>query len=284
MIIGIVGNYRKEIFFDIIDVISKATFCKKPQFLLSNDYKSISPDISFSGIKSDNFDIVINKADVVIAIGGDGTILSSIRRMGDISKPIFGIHIGGLGFLSACDSDNIIDSINLLVNKDYKIEPRLLLEVEVDKKTHIALNDIVIDKGILSRIIKLEVEIDNLLLNNYESDGIIISSPTGSTAYSLSAGGPIVSYDVEGIILTPLSSHSLSARPIIVNSKKHISVSVDNENNHFAVTIDGQVRIDCQCNQVVKIKKSSIVANIVRIEGDYYSTLRKKMGWAGNLR
>ena len=130
----------------------------------------------------------------------------------------------------------------------------------------------------------MKVSIDDLLLNNYESDGIIISSPTGSTAYSLSAGGPIVSYDVDGIILTPLSSHSLSARPIVLSVDKSIFISVYNQNNHFAVTMDGQVRVDCECDTEITVKKSSKFVDIIRIEDDYYSTLRKKMGWAGNLR
>ena len=286
MIIGIVGNYRKDDFFTIIDIIVKnfPEYILNQKFILCNDYFSNSSKNISNNVKTFDFDYVNENSDILIAIGGDGTILSTIRRMKDNLKPIFGIHIGGLGFLSSCDSINLINSIKLLLNKEYEIESRLMLEILFNNKTYIALNDVVIDKGISSRLIKLNVKIDSLLLNTYESDGLIVSTPTGSTAYSLSAGGPIVSYDVDAIALTPLSSHSLSARPIIINSNKNIYIDVENDNNHFAVTIDGQLRIDSDCDNIVSIKKFNKQIELIRIDSDYYSTLRKKMGWIGKIR
>ena len=286
MIIGIVGNYRKDDFYDIINTISDNFIDLEggPKFIISDDYKHRAEHKKYITIESYSFDYIVSQSDIIIAIGGDGTILSTIRRMGACDKPILGMHIGGLGFLSGCNSDNLVESINFLINDNYKVEQRLLLDVFIGNEKYTALNDVVIDKGASSRLIRLKVSIDDLLLNNYESDGIIISSPTGSTAYSLSAGGPIVSYDVDGIILTPLSSHSLSARPIVLSVDKSIFISVYNQNNHFAVTMDGQVRVDCECDTEIIVKKSSKFVDIIRIEDDYYSTLRKKMGWAGNLR
>ena len=236
------------------------------------------------------FSQLADECDLLFAIGGDGTILSTVRRLGQKMKPILGIHIGGLGFLSQCTGNNLEESIDYILKKDYVVSRRMLLEVHFksgDNTDQVfrALNDIVVDHGPSARILKAEVHVSNHYLNTYEGDGIIISTPTGSTAYSLSAGGPIIYPSMDSVTVTPICPHSLSARPIVLQSQDTITVDFPEPYDGIVLAIDGQIRISIDHQTQIQISPAQHFAQLVNLPSNgYFKTLRTKMGWLGNVR
>ncbi len=289
MIIACTGNYRKSQFFNVVNSISSYFINNNLDIdiMLSNDFtKELdAPDLNKT-IKVDSFLNCINSSDLVLSIGGDGTILSTIRRIGNNSIPVLGIHIGNLGFLAQATKENIDKALDCLVNKNYKIEARLLLEVKIKNngnKTYYAFNDVVIDHGNSGRILKSRVYVNGSHINNYESDGIIINTPTGSTGYSLSSGGPIISPNLNVVNITPISSHSLSARPIVLSSDSCIDIKFTEKFNDAALTIDGQERVNLSKEHIISINKAPYNANLIILPfNNYISTLKEKLGWSGN--
>ena len=289
MIIGCTGNYRKDHFFKILDKIQNFFIDKKIKVFVSSDFvkdQNMSNQFDYSLLEFDN---LIEQSDIIFAIGGDGTILSTIRRMHSIAKPVLGVHIGGLGFLSECNENNLTNSMRSIINNNYSISKRMLLKVSLDdlsnQKTIWALNDIVISCGGTSRMIRVKVKVSDNYLNTFDGDGIILSTPTGSTAYSLSAGGPIISPSLDSISVIPVCSHSLSARPIVVRPEEEIELSITESSNDVLLSVDGQININLGCSSKVYVSKANHYANIIDLpDSNYYSTLRKKMGWSGNIR
>ena len=289
MIIGCTGNYRKADFFSILDKIHNFLSDKEIQLLISNDLLKSDEKINHEKYNLIEFDELVVKSDVLLAIGGDGTILSTVRRLGGNQKPIMGIHIGGLGFLSGCMENNLESSLHDIINHRYEISERMLLEVKFsdggNRQILFALNDIVVDHGPSARILKTEVLVSGNYLNTYEGDGLIFSSPTGSTAYSLSAGGPIIYPDMEIITVTPICSHSLSARPIVLRGGENIELNFPDSSENFSLSVDGQVRFKINkdtCISIVKAKHNAKLINL--LDSSYFDTLRTKMGWSGNIR
>jgi len=291
MIIGLTGNFRKSRFYEIVNsifpmIISRGNLC-----FIASDYLSDESahkiDVNISPLE---FSELVEKSDIILTIGGDGTLLSTARRMEENIKPILGIHIGGLGFLAESTGKNMEEAMNYIANKKYTIEKRMMLSLNVEglneKGTELhALNDIVVDHGHSGRILKTEVMVSGEYLNTYESDGLIFSTPTGSTAYSLSAGGPIITPKIDTITVTPICPHSLSARPIVLPADEIIEVSFAEDYEGIACTIDGQVRLAMDGTTKLKIKKSHRIIQLISLPGNnYFHTLRSKMGWTGNLR
>ncbi len=289
MIIGCTGNYRKEEYFIILEKIYSILSKSDVEFLISDDLiKHEACDIP-SSYPLLEFDILAEKADILLAIGGDGTILSTVRRLGQSQKAVLGIHIGGLGFLSECTETNLDKSIRYILNNEYDISERMLLEVRVQsndkEKIYWALNDVVVDHGPSARILKTEVHVSGDYLNTYEGDGLIISTPTGSTAYSLSSGGPIIYPNLDTITVTPICPHSLSARPIVLQSNENISLRFLDPFDGMALAIDGQIRIEIDSQILVNIVRADHSAKLVHLPSNsYFKMLRNKMGWAGNVR
>ena len=286
-VITCTGNYRKSHFFNIVNIIADF-FNDKSNYkiFLSNEYlsKDIKPNLS-KNIISNNFNDCIQSSDLIFSIGGDGTILSTVRKLHQNQIPVLGIHIGSLGFLAQCTEKTLIEALNCIKSNNYKNDKRIMLELKSDNKKYYALNDIVIDHGNSGRILKTKVYIDNKHINDYESDGIIINTPTGSTGYSLSSGGPIITPELDVFNITPISSHSLSARPIVLSSEKNISIKFTNEFIDAAITVDGQERIHISKNSSIYIKKANYSALLIKLPfNDYISTLKEKLGWSGNSK
>ena len=224
--------------------------------------------------------------DFVVCIGGDGSILSAVRCMNDCQIPIIGIHIGNLGFLNKLNMDDYIKILsNILEYDSINYDNKFLLAAHFEnnedcKETIYALNEIFINQGELSRLLTLNVNINDKYLNTYRCDGLIISTPLGSTAYSLSAGGPIVAYDVDCHIITPVSPHILSSRPIIINDKDIIDVKCPNTCN-IMVSADGQESRIIKSSSNVIIKKSILSAKFLKFndEQSYLEKLRSNIGW-----
>ena len=227
-----------------------------------------------------------NVIDFVVCIGGDGSILSAVRCMNDYQIPIIGIHIGNLGFLNKLNMEDYIDILkNILEYDSIDYDDKFLLEAffetnEDSKESIYALNEIFINQGELNRLLTLNVNINDKYLNTYRCDGLIISTPLGSTAYSLSAGGPIVAYDVDCHIITPVSPHTLSSRPIILNDKDIINVKCPDSCN-IMVSADGQESRIIKNSSNIVIKKSTVSAKFLKFnnEQSYSEKLRSNIGW-----
>ena len=289
MIIGCTGNFRKAEYYTILERVYAILVKSDIKFLISDDLKKNKDFQIPSSYSLVEFDVITKQADIILAIGGDGTILSTVRRLGKNQKPIMGVHIGGLGFLSECMESNLEKSIHWVLNDKYGISKRMILEARINlngkEEIYWALNDVVVDHGPSARILKTEVHVSEHYLNTYEGDGLIFSTPTGSTAYSLSSGGPIIYPALDTITVTPICPHSLSARPIVLQPNENIDLRFLDPFDGMAVIIDGQIRIKLADQVCINISRADHSAQLVNLPSNgYFKTLRTKMGWSGNVR
>lgn len=222
------------------------------------------------------------KIDIMISLGGDGTILSTARKVSMYDIPILGINLGHLGFLASAELCELKECIIKLSKSQYKIEERIMLECRVQKgeeeKIYYALNEVVISKGTLARILEYSIKIDGKFYTKFMSDGIIVSTPTGSTAYSLSAGGPIISPTLSLISITPICPLSLGVRTMVIDSKNEVNVVLNKVYRPVYLTVDGQESQEISNIHKIYIKEASFKCKIIRINGyDYFKILRKKI-------
>lgn len=225
--------------------------------------------------------------DVLLVFGGDGTMLSIARSVAGLPTPILGVNIGGLGFLTAVPSAGIVKELPRLWAGDFSIEERSMIEAQGraagDKIAQFALNDFVVSRGATSRLIDLRVRINRETLTNYRCDGLIFSSPTGSTAYSLAAGGAIVSPEAPVLTITPICPHTLSNRSVIISSDSVIEVEVLSQKLEIFLTADGQVQLPMFFGDTVTVKKSPKNIRLIRFpESSFFKTLRQKLNWSGS--
>ena len=238
-------------------------------------------------IMLNSYDIINYKfrdlLDLIIVLGGDGTILSVARGInGKLDVPILGINIGTLGFLSSVEFSDIDTAFKKLKDGNYTSEKRMLLTcdfyLEEVVNESLALNDIVIARGSLSRMIRFDIYIDGKRYYNYKGDGLIIATPTGSTAYSFSAGGPFVYPTVDAITLTPICAHTTGVQPIVLNSNSNIEVRIKSNNDEINIIFDGQSTITHINEVVVRVKKAKEYANVILFDDyDYFKVLRAKI-------
>jgi NAD+ kinase len=223
-----------------------------------------------------------SRLDVVIVLGGDGTILNTSRHIYNYSVPILGINMGHLGFLAQIDNSNIDIAIKKLFCGDYEIEERTMIECnyyeEGKTRTYNGLNDVVLNKALSSRIQKYEVYINDKLYNTFNADGIIVCTSTGSTAYNLSAGGPIIHPELDTLALTPMYSQSLASRTIVLDGKSKISIKVRRDNESVFLSVDGQEWIETDSTKIINICRSRYKCRLIKFaDNDYFTTLRKKI-------
>lgn len=215
-----------------------------------------------------------------IILGGDGTILKAARFYAEFNVPILGINLGRLGFLSQASANQYEEAINCLLNGSFKIEERTMLSALNEKIN--ALNDIVIKGEAFSRTSRLYVRINDNIVCDYLADGIIISTPTGSTAYTLSAGGPILTPTLDAIVIVPICPHTMNARPIVVPSQEIIKVSSSPASQPFKLSADGQEIFSIDTNEIIEIKKCKNKAKLILLnieKNSFYSVLREKLHW-----
>ena len=224
-------------------------------------------------------------SDLFIALGGDGTFLRAARAGYNLSIPILGVNLGGLGFLSEVTLDHLEKDLGLLVEGKFMVDPRMTLSARVrgksgQKKTVPALNDVVVSKHALSRIISLDISIDGDYITQYKADGIIVSTPTGSTAYNLSAGGPIVKPGSEVIVITPICSHTIAQRPLVIPGQSVIEIKINNPAEGAELTVDGQLGISLSLKDRVVITRGKQNVPVVLFSGtSYFEVLRRKLSW-----
>lgn len=288
MKIGCTGNYLKPDFFKILSRLIPVIQKSGNELFLSSRIQSGEEFEFLKDIKTCHMDEILDKCDLMLSIGGDGTIFSTVRQMGNKAIPILGIHIGGLGFLAECSENDCLDALKTILSGNYNTVDRMLLKTVISgngDREYYAINDVVIDHGNSPRILETNVSISGNHLNTYKSDGIIVSTPTGSTAYSLSAGGPIITPWLDVITLTPICPHSLSARTIVLPSTDIIEIQFSEDQTGMAVTIDGQIHFQVDFTSTISISNAGFKAKFVKLKDtDYFKTLRSKMGWSGNVR
>lgn len=227
-------------------------------------------------------DEYLQDVQAIIVLGGDGTMLRAVRTVGkDI--PFLGINLGTLGFLAEVEVANLYKAIDRLLADDYRIEKRMMIEGRVGDKVYHSLNDIVITRAGFSRIIGLAVYVNGELLDTYEADGVIISTPTGSTGYNLSAGGPIISPRTKAIVVTPISPHSFSAKSVVFDSLDNISVEIvkkrKTQDTEAIVSFDGDNNMELSAGDVVNAGISSKEVSLIKMyDVNFYSVLRDKIG------
>ena len=223
------------------------------------------------------------QADFLLCLGGDGTLISGVRIFSNPSIPVLGVHLGGLGFLAQITPEVLIDKLDSVKNDKFKIQDRLVLSARISNNNDIffAVNDFVVQNETSFRVTSLSLYIDNQHVSDYKSDGIIISTPTGSTAYSLSSGGPIVQPDVFSIIITPIAPHSLTSRPLVLPSNVEVEFRFKEESeNNLKLIIDGQNIINFTKESTVKLSQAEHHLKFITFEDyNYYETLKKKMIW-----
>jgi len=230
-------------------------------------------------------------ADLAVAFGGDGTILAAARCLSKGDIPILGVNMGKLGFLTVLSPEEFRRSLDRILSAPLKIEKRMLLNCELVRDRRVfgrvtAANDVVISRGSLSRIMQLQLNIAGEKVTTYAGDGLIVATPTGSTAHSLSAGGPIVAPQVDALVITPICPHTLSNRPLVVPATKTVEMILlaAVPAPDVALTVDGQVYVPIQAGDIVRVTKSPRCLRLVQSEKhSFFDTLRIKMNWRGNV-
>ena len=222
--------------------------------------------------------------ELLIVLGGDGTLLATARALAGKPVPILAVNLGGLGFLTVTTRDELYPTLEQVLAGDFHTERRVQIAAEIVRADEViasflALNDAVLNKGAIARILDFEVYVDRQFLANYKSDGLIVSTPTGSTAYSLAAGGPVVSPGVQAFIITPICGHTLTDRPIVLPDSAIIEVVVKSQRESSYLTVDGQVGIAARSEDIVRMKKAPSCVELVHPVKNYFEILRQKLKW-----
>jgi NAD+ kinase len=226
-----------------------------------------------------------SKVDLLIVLGGDGTLLATARALNRKVVPILAVNLGGLGFLTEITREELIPTLETVVAGTHQTDRRVQIEGELIRADEIltpflALNDVVLNKGAIARILDFEVRVNGEKVSTYKSDGLIVSTPTGSTAYSLAAGGPIVTPSVEAFLITPICAHTLTHRPLVLPNTVKIEVTVKSLREAAYLTVDGQVGIAANSEDVVRMRKADSYVELVRPPSTpYFQILQKKLKW-----
>ena len=229
-----------------------------------------------------------DEIDALLTLGGDGTLLRGARMLRDHEVPILGVNMGRLGFLTCCPADQLEHSLMRFARGDYSVESRMQLRACVtgsdrrERNSWSALNDVVVHKGGFARVVALRVAIDDEVIASYAADGVVISTPTGSTAYSLSAGGPVVVPTLDTLIVTPVSAHTLAIRPVVCSASSRVTVQAEGAPEELMITVDGQVGTTFLAGETLSVSRAPKAIKIVRFPGQsFFVTLRQKLGWGG---
>ena len=280
---GIWGNTDKESFWEIL-----------PEILAWSGKKGLDAYLTTRILNHEKGSILTSKKirskddmsvlDFMLVLGGDGTFLSLARAIEHRNTPILGIHLGDLGFLAKVTLKDLFVRLDQVANGDFIVEKRILVKASIKKNGqtihHVGLNDFVLNNGQSHRMLNATVSVNGHLVGNYRSDGLIIATPTGSTAYSLSAGGPIVTPEVDSLIITPTAAHTLTSRPLVIPADSKIILNFPDTNDSILFIADGQVHESLDPSCQVEITKSDYDVKLIDFkDSDYFQTLRSKMGW-----
>ena len=227
-------------------------------------------------------------SDILVVLGGDGTILQVLHELGEEFKPIFGINLGSLGFLTCVNSAAHMEAVESIVSGNYLLSHRTLLRIEVHRDGRViaqrlGLNDVVVSRGEISRLIKLQTCIDDAVLTEYNADGLVIATPTGSTAYSLAAGGPVLTPDCGVFVITPICPHVLTNRSLIVSDGSIVEIKPCRDQQDVFLTVDGQELLRIRSGDLIRIRKAAATLPLAMLPGiSFFEVLRQKLKWSGS--
>ena len=281
--VAITSAYKNQKIFEIAKQCIEILKNLNIEIFLTENLNKLSKELN---IRTSSDRTIINKADLIIAIGGDGTLLSCARTFGSNGLPILGVNLGNLGFLSDLAPQDITLQLRDVLSGEYIADKRFFLEAftKDNKKPFVAVNEVVVHSGAVAQLIEYELWVDNNFVFKQKADGIIISSPTGSTAYSLSGGGPIVHPDLEAIILLPMFPHSLSTSPLLINSVSEITVKLLNSKNNTKISFDSHNSTSLKKGDSIKIRRSSSELILIHPKDhDFFSACRNKLGWSSKI-
>ncbi len=282
--IGIVGKPRNIESADTIRRLLKVLQSNDKEILVQN---TLGEELSLSEDWHCTPEQLTQRCDLIVVVGGDGSMLNAGRLLAETGIPVLGINRGSLGFLTDIEPSKLEEKVTQVLNQQYKLAERFLFTCDVFRDGEqiaesTALNDVVLFPGELSRMIEFEVNVDNKFLYTQRSDGLIVSTPTGSTAYSLSAGGPILHPKLDALVLAPICPHTLSSRPIVVNGNSKVDILVSKSNqDSLRVSCDGQIQIPVIPGDVISVSKAKKALQLLHpLDYDFYHILRTKLGWS----
>jgi NAD+ kinase len=272
---------------DNIFSVIKSLIKNKIEFEIDINSKISKSALQSANIKEDNIKnfVELNDSyDFAISVGGDGTILNSVEKIGELSIPIIGLNTGRLGFLANSSLKNIEKVINKLKNNDFNISKRSIIEVLFNGEKKYALNEITVSRKNTTSLITIEAKLNNQYLNTYWADGLIVSTPTGSTGYSLSCGGPIIIPESKNFVLTPIAPHNLNARPLVISDDKKVEISVNGRENEYLISVDSNI-YSVPIDLTIIVQKASRFLKMVEFNEDsYLKVLREKLLWGKDKR
>ena len=230
---------------------------------------------------------LLDSIDALLVLGGDGTFLSTARMAADRSVPLLGVNLGSLGFITEVAIDELEEAMDRLKKGDYEIEESMMVDIKVENNhgttKKVALNDVVLTRKNIAKMIELSIAINREHVTRYKADGLIISSPTGSTAYALSTGGPILYPTLDSLVICPICPHTLSNRPLVVSGDYIIEVDIGEGQDEVIATLDGQESIDIDEHDHLTISRSGSTTRLIKVPGrTHFDTLRSKLGWGGS--
>lgn len=290
MKIGIYANHHRHDIIPVLSLLIKKMKEKNIKYFIEDTFLPVK-SLFTEKINDNNFTSIKNvskKSDVILSIGGDGTVLASAYEAQFYNKPVVGINFGKLGFLTEFNINEIDELLTYLIENNYVIEERIILEAvckghKVEKLY--AINDFVLDKGGWPKMIELTIKVGNEYVTTFTADGLIVATPTGSTGYSLSTGGPIVAPMTNVVTLNPIAPHSLTMRPLVIPSEKDITVTVNSLHKEVQVNCDGQRVFTFEPPLTVVIKKSKKkFLHIRKKDSQYFEILRNKLMWGLDIR
>jgi NAD+ kinase len=279
--IGIVAKTDRQEAGSVVGQLLEWCVAHGLQPLCEKETAGLCPDAPVASARKPDLP---GQVDLLLVLGGDGTLLSMARLVGDLGVPILGVNLGGLGFLTALTVDELFPALEAYLAGELVIEERMMLAASVSRQgerltEYVALNDMVITKSAMSRIIRLEVAVDGQVATGYRADGLIISTPTGSTAYCLSAGGPIVFPTMDAVVLTPICSHTLTNRPIVLPASQRIAITLLTDQD-VMLTADGQVGFALRQSDTVEVSRAAPRTRLLRFpQKHFFSVLRTKLKW-----
>lgn len=278
-----VGVFAKRNHPEAVEIARQVTDWLQERGIEVFHDKALAEDLgTVQGYPGGSIPAMVN---LIVVLGGDGTLISVARKVGDLRTPILGVNLGSLGFLTEITLQEIFPVLEQVVRGDFTVSSRMMLDAVVRREgrevgRYRVLNDVVINKGALARIIDMEASVDDVYLTTFKADGLIISTPTGSTGYSLAAGGPIIYPDLDCLVMAPICPHMLTNRPIIVSDKTIIRVEVKFQDQDVVFTADGQVGMPLQGGDVVEVRRSRSCTLLVKSPTkDYFQVLRTKLRW-----
>lgn len=283
MNVGIIANPHKPGSIPTLRVLRNTLTAHGIQCVLDHETAAMAGEQD--GVPASSFASCV---DIAAVIGGDGTMLHAVSQIGDFAKPVAGINVGTLGFLTSCKDDELELFAGALAEGRYTTSPRTMLEATVHRsgmpdETFIALNEITLARGETGRLVSLTARVNGELLNEYRADGLIVATPTGSTAYSLSAGGPLIAPGAGVFLITPICPHSLSQRALVLSDSCKVELSSeDRDCGPMLFTVDGRDSVRIGLGDHIEILKSRRSFHLLRLEGSsFYGALRQKLGWQG---